>query len=360
MKIAIDVSPVEDRGLMQHRVRGVGFYIDNLKKALVKYFPENQYYFFVRGQNLPKTIDLLHYPYFDPFFRTLPFFKKYKTVITVHDLTPLIFPKEFPAGIRGKAVWQVQRLALQKADAIITDSNSSKKDIIKYARVPAEKVWVVYLAAGEEFRKLEAGDWELEIKKRYALPDRFALYVGDATWNKNLPRLIQAIEQVGIPLVMVGRALVETNFDKTNPWNRDLVKVQEIASENKKIIRLGFIPTEDLVKIYNLATVFVMPSIYEGFGLPVLEAMACGCPVVAGNTSSLPEICDKATIMVDPYKTDDIARGIKEVLDNKLVRAALQKKGLAQAKKFSWKKTAKETIDVYRKVVEFSLYEKAL
>jgi len=352
MKIAIDVSPVEDRGLIQHRVRGVGFYIDNLKKALVKYFPQNQYYFFVRGQNLPKTIDLVHYPYFEPFFLTLPIFLKYKTVVTVHDLIPLVFPKEFPAGIRGKIKWQIQKWLLKKADAVIADSKSSKRDICKYVDISVQKVNVVYLAAGEEFRRLRGGNWELLIRKRYGLPDRFMLYVGDATWNKNLPRLIQAMEQIEIPLVMVGRALVETDFDKTNPWNQDLVKIQEMANKNKKIIRLGFIPTEDLVKIYNLAEVFVMPSIYEGFGLPVLEAMACGCPVVTTKEGSLEEVAGKAAFYVDGYDVESIVQGLKKVFSDKSLQKDLSNKGLEKAAEFSWKKTAEETIKVYEKVLE--------
>lgn len=352
MQIAIDISPLKSGHFLQHRVRGTGFYIDNLKRALLKYYPDNQYTFFTRGEDLPKNIDLIHYPYFEPFFLTLPFKKIAPTVVTVHDLIPLVFPKHFPRGIRGKIKWQIQKWALGRADTIITDSENSKRDIAKYPCILGEKIRVVYLAPGEEFRKMENGKGKMELRKKYRLPPKFFLYVGDATWNKNLPRLIEAVKRLNVPLVMVGKALVERNFDRGNPWNQDLVSVQKLCEGDKQIIRLGFVPQDDLVMIYNLATVFVIPSIYEGFGLPVLEAMACGTPVVCSNTSSLPEVAGEAAIFVDPYSVESIARGISQVYDidiNQYIK--LGEKSLAQAKKFSWKKTAQETVAVYKKVL---------
>jgi len=113
MKIAIDVSPLQTG----HKVRGVGFYLEHLKDALVKYFPDNEYVFFERGENLPRDIDLVHFPYFEPFFLALPLYKKFKTVVTVHDLTPIVFPNAFPRGIKGEIKWQMQRYALRRADA---------------------------------------------------------------------------------------------------------------------------------------------------------------------------------------------------------------------------------------------------
>src|SRR6266576_1073935 len=114
MRIAIDVSPLKSG----HKVRGVGFYLTYLKKALLEFYPDNEYFFFEKGQEINKSVDVVHYPCFDPFFHTLPFFKKYKTVVTVHDLTPLVFPQHFPAGIKGTLQWQLQRLNLQKVDGI--------------------------------------------------------------------------------------------------------------------------------------------------------------------------------------------------------------------------------------------------
>lgn len=352
MKIAIDISPLKTGHFLQHRVRGTGFYLNNLKKSLLKYYPDNKYIFFTRGEKLPENVDLVHFPYFEPFFLTLPIYKKYKTVVTVHDLTPIVFSKHFPRGIKGELKWQMQRYALKRVNLIITDSNSSKEDINRCTSIPASKIHVVYLAAGEEFKEIHNSESKIQnLRKKYNLPERFVLYVGDATWNKNLPRLMRAVKSLKLPLVMVGKALVSKDYDRSNPWNNDLVKGQQEAETNPLVARIGFIPTDDLVAIYNLATVFVMPSLYEGFGLPVLEAMSCGCPVITSREGSLEEIAKDAAYYVDAYSTDSIAEGIKEVFSNTKLQKELSDKGLAQSKKFSWKKTAEETIKVYKKVL---------
>lgn len=348
MKIAIDVSPLQTG----HKVRGVGFYLEHLKNALVKYFPESNYVFFNRGEKIPNDVDLVHFPYFEPFFLALPLYKRFKTVVTVHDLTPIVFPQAFPRGIKGELKWQMQRLALKKADAIITDSENSKKDIIKFVNVNPSKVNVVALAAGEQFEVLKSGKWEEEVRKKYGLPEKFVLYVGDVTWNKNLPRLMNACSQLQIPLVMIGKSLAEENYDRNNPWNADLNRVNELARDNKNIIRLGFVSMDELVQIYNLATVFAMPSLYEGFGLPILEAMACGCPVVCSKEGSLPEVAKDATFFVDAYNVDDIAKGIEKVFNDRKLQEELVKKGSENIKKFSWKKTAEETLEVYKGLIK--------
>ncbi|RJQ37754.1 glycosyltransferase family 1 protein [Candidatus Microgenomates bacterium] len=356
MNIAIDISPLKKGHFLLHRVRGTGFYIENLKNSLLKYYPDNKYLYFTQGEKLPEKVELTHCPYFEPFFITLSLIKKTKTIVTVHDLTPFVFPKNFPAGFKGNLKWQIQKFSLKRADGIITDSECSKKDIIKYAGISSLKISVVYLAAGEEYRKVESSSasWRIKaqnLRKKYNLPEKFLLYVGDATWNKNLPRLIEAVNRINLPLVMVGKALSEKNFDKTNPWNQDLIKIQESIKNNSKIIALGFIPTEDLVNIYNLAEVFVMPSLYEGFGLPILEAMSCGCPVITSKEGSLPEIAGDAAVYVDPYDVTNIAAGIKKVFSDKTLKKKLSEIGLEQARKFSWEKTALETLKVYKKAV---------
>lgn len=351
MKIAIDMSPLKSGNFLQHRVRGTGFYLENLKSSLLKYYPENKYIFFTRGEKLPKDIDVVHYPYFEPFFLTLPLFKKNKTVITVHDLTTLVFPKEFPAGIKGKIKWLIQKRSLKNSDAVIADSICSKNDIIKYTGINSFKISVVHLAASEGFKKLEKSSIPPSIRKKYNLPEKFVLYVGDATWNKNLPRLIRAIQKINVPLVMVGKALLSQAFNRTNPWNKDLVEAEKLVSLDKKIIRLGFIPKEDLVFLYNVATVFAMPSLYEGFGLPVLEAMSCGCPVVTTKEGSLSEVVGDAASFVDAYNIDSIANRIKKVFLDEAIQKNLIERGLLQAKKFNWKKTAKDTINVYKSLI---------
>ena len=246
----------------------------------------------------------------------------------------------------------MQKYALRKANAIITDSNSSKRDILKYIGVSGDNVKVVYLAAGENFRRLKSNQSETElIQKKYNLPEKFVLYVGDVTWNKNLPRLIDAVKQINIPLVMVGKSLVSEDFDKNNPWNADLLKMQEKSNKDDNIIRLGFIDEMELVQVYNLATVFIMPSLYEGFGLPILEAMACGCPVITTKEGSLEEVAGDAAFYVDGYDVESISSGIKKVFSDEALQKELSIKGLIIAEKFSWKNTALETAKVYKEVL---------
>lgn len=356
MKIAIDVSPIKDVSKLAHRVRGTGFYISNLKKALLEFYPNNKYVLFSNAAELPSNADITHYPYFEPFFISLPLIKKTKTVVTVHDLTPLVFPKYFKVGLKGVLKWQAQKLALKNTNAVITDSISSKKDIVKHAGIEESKINVIYLAAGEEFKGIQnssvrqAQDRIRSLRKKYNLPDKFALYVGDVTWNKNLPRLIEAVKKTKVPLVMVGSALVKENVDLSNPWNADFAKVIKLVEGDSLINRLGFISNEELVSLYSMATVFTMPSLYEGFGLPVLEAMSCGCPVITSKEGSIPEIAGKACRYVDAYDIDNIAEGINEVFNNENLRQELSKKGLVQSKKFTWEKTASETMDAYRRV----------
>jgi glycosyltransferase involved in cell wall biosynthesis len=344
MKVAIDISPLSSG----HKVRGVGFYLTHLKNALEKYIPQNTYFYF-SGKKVPSA-DVVHYPYFDPFFLTLPFFKRQETVVTVHDLTPLVLSELFPIGIKGKIKWYFQKRALGKVDAIITDSKSSKKDISKIVGYPEDKIYVAYLAAAESCKQIQNNQSLAQIKKKYNLPDTFALYVGDVTANKNLPRLVKAALRANVSLVMVGKSLVDENVPN-NPWTKDLIAVQELAKNNPQIIRLGFVSDEDLVALYNIATVFIMPSLYEGFGLPVVEAMASGCPVITSLKGSLQEVAGEAAYIVDPNSIGSIAEGMQKIIGDRQLQKKLSGKGLEQAKKFSWEKTAEETNSVYQKVM---------
>lgn len=350
MKIAIDISPLTTG----HKYRGTGFYTLHLKNALETYFSDkNQFVFFTDKKEIPKDSDIVHYPYFDPFSLSVPLFPKKKTIVTVLDLTPILFPKSFPAGLKGNLKWNIQKFALQHIAGILTDSNSAKKDIKRITHISPEKIGMAYLAAGEDFHRIKNIAVRMkQLKEKYHLPEKFVLYVGDVTPNKNLPRLVEAAIQTHIPLVMVGKALVSESYDKTHPWNKDLAEVQSLAKTNNNIIRLGFVTDEDLVALYNLATVFIMPSIYEGFGLPVLEAMACGCPVVTSKEGSLSEVAGDAAYFVDAYDNLSIAKGLAKVFSDIHLQKTLSTKGFIQAKKFSWKKTAEETIALYEKILD--------
>ncbi len=341
MKVAIDVSPLTSG----HKVRGVGFYLKHLLDALKTYYPEHEYVEFT--DHVPANVGIVHYPYFDPFSFTLSFFGRKKTVVTIHDLTPFVMPTSFPIGIKGKLQWFLQQLAIKKVNSIITDSKASKKDIEKILTIPSSRIHVVYLAAGKQFRVIHDKKMLFSALQKYHLPTRFALYVGDGTPNKNVLRLVQAALRTHIPLVIAGK--VFTDATSVHPWAKDIREVQNLARANpEKIVLLGFVPDEELVALYNRASVFVMPSLSEGFGLPILEAMACGCPVVASSKGSLPEVAGNAAFLIDPYSTEEIAKAIEKVVGDSKLAKTLTVKGLEQAKKFSWKKTADATIEVYK------------
>jgi glycosyltransferase involved in cell wall biosynthesis len=184
------------------------------------------------------------------------------------------------------------------------------------------------------------------VRRKYSLPESFVLYVGDINYNKNILGLIKAFSGLegNASLVLVGKAF----WEKDLPETQAIIQLIKSLKLEKKVLRLGFLPAQDLVAIYNLASVYCQPSFYEGFGLPVLEAMACGCPVVAAKNSSLSEICGQAAILVDPENINDMIKGLKKAF---LEKKSLKEKGLTQAKKFSWEKTARQTYEVYQKVV---------
>lgn len=352
MKIAFDISPLHTGHFRQHQVRGSGFYVQHLQKALEVYEKDQNFAFFINENSLPRDIDLIHYPYFEPFFLTLPRKKITKTVVTIHDVTPLVFPKAFPSGIKGRIRWLMQKNALQNIDQIITDSEASKKDIARLTGMKKEKISVIYLAASEDFRKITLAIKEKEeLIKKYSLPELFILYVGDATWNKNLPRIVQAAEIAKTPLIMVGKALVQ-HIDTSNPWNKDLIFVQNRTRNNPFARRIGYIPTDDLVQLYTLASALVFPSLYEGFGLPILEAMATGCPVITSKEGSLPEVAGDAAYFCDAYSIDNIADAIKAVTSSRSIQNQLREKGFTHAKNFSWKNVADETVAVYKKTLK--------
>lgn len=352
MKVGIDITPLEDK---QHSVRGSGFYIRYLKSSLQKHSRGNQYIFYTRKKGIPSIADIVHIPYFEPFFLTLPIKDAKRTIVTVHDLIPLVFPSHFPSGITGSLKWKIQRFLLASKSAVITDSKCSKKDIVRLTGISDKKIYVVPLAADEQFRMLDLSEKNMKVKisnlkGKYNLPEKFALYVGDVTWNKNVPRIVQSCQRENIPLVMIGKALTDREYDRNNPWNKDRMLVEELIKSNGRVVRLGFVPAEDLILIYNLAVVFVMPSLYEGFGLPILEAMQCGCPVVTSKEGSLPEVAGDVAYYVDPNDIDSITEGIKNYFSDQGLREQASKKSLAHAAKFNWRETATQTIEVYEKV----------
>ena len=346
MKVAIDVSPLSSG----HKVRGVGFYLQNLKEALLKYHSQHSYVFFDDFKDIPPDVDLVHFPYFEPFKLSLPLKNKYKTVVTVHDLIPIVFKKHFPSGVKGSLRWQIQKRSLSSVDAIITDSNSSKSDIRKTLEIDPNKIFVTYLAASSDFYRLSDPRKAEAIFEKYAVPKKFILYVGDVTWNKNLVRIVEAVKKTKFNLVLVGKAVANKDYDRKNPWNKDLVGVSELIEGDERFFAVGFVSNEDLNFLYNKASFLLIPSIYEGFGLPVLEAMQSGCPVVTSQEGSLKEVAGDAAFFVDPFSVDSISRAVSKLMEDMKLKEELVKKGLKRAKEFSWEKTAGETIRIYERV----------
>ena len=330
MKIVINTASLSSAS----QNRGIGFYTSRLITEL-QTNPSLQLIKFEK--KIPPGVDLVHYPGFNPFQFSFPLINTLPFLVTIHDLIPLKFPAHFPPGIKGKLRWLIQRGLLLSAVGIITDSKSSQKDILALTEISPEKIHVIYLAADKIFQL------QKPINK-FSLPNKFVLYVGDVNYNKNLPFLIEVCLNNNYPLVLVGKQLVEKNYDPHHLENQDLIKVQSLIKANpNKIIPLGFLPTQDLVMLYNLTTVYVQPSLAEGFGLPVLEAMACGCPVLIGPADSLSEIAG-------PAAGEFNQTNLKLYWQSANLRLKMSKQGLIQAAKFSWAQTAKETIKVYESI----------
>lgn len=339
LKVAVDKTPLETA----HAVRGVGSYTRNLVGALKGRKD-------VRLVGLRQNPDLVHYPYFDLFFDTLRI-PAIPAVVTVYDVIPLVYPKHYPPGVKGRIRFLKQKMELRKTAAVITISKTSKKDIVRFLDIPQEKIYPIHLAPGVQFKKMKEGKWQKEIRRKYGLPEQFVLYVGDVNYNKNVEGLLKAFSSVAKQQFSTGLVLVGKAFKDEIPETKRLVQLIKQLNLKDKVLMPGFVPDEDLVAIYNLATVYCQPSFYEGFGLPVLEAMAAGTPVVAAKTQALVEIAEGAALFVDPKDEKDIARGLEEVLTRSKLRNALAKKGLAQAKQFSWKEVSDETVKVYKKLV---------
>lgn len=333
-----------------HSVRGIGVHSKELIDSLLKLKIKDMIFESVdfSKANL-STFDVVHYPYFHPFFVTLPFRPPTKTVVTIHDLLPLIYPKNYPPGIRGKLRFQIQKVLVKQIDSVITISETSKKDIVRFLGVNEKRVNVIYLAPKSIYRKLKHGLWENKIQKKYELPDKFVLYVGDVNYNKNLKMLADVCTKLKLSLVVVGKQAASEDFDKSHIENLPLVSFLEAHKNNPLVKRVGFVPDEDLVKIYNLATVYCQPSFYEGFGLPVVEAMACGTPVVSSKTQALVEVGGDSAIYFDPKDERSLASTIKTVINDSSILREYSRRGLENVKRFSWKKTVDQTVDLYRK-----------
>lgn len=274
-----------------------------------------------------------------------------KQVATICDTIPYIYPQVSTALDRLIYRYWLPR-AVRNLDMVITISQQSKNDLEQYLKIPRSKTVVIPLAAGSKFRVM--GEAEIAPALERAGVERpYLLYVGSVEPRKNLLRLLDAFQELlqwsqRWRLVIVGAR----NYWKSSPVAQ---KVEQLGLQGQ-VIFTGYIPDEDLPALYNGADLFCFPSLYEGFGLPVLEAMACGVPVVTSNCSSLPEVAGDAAILVDPYNVAEITSAMRRVLEDTELAQWLRDKGQERARQFSWAKTAQETIAVYEKVLGGQLF----
>src|SRR5258708_4505302 len=303
LKVLVDTSALRNA----NAIRGVGLYTKLLRDELRK-IPDVE---LVTSD--AADVDVIHYPYFDFFFPTLPIFRKKPTVVTVHDVIPLLFPKFYRAGRKGRLQFYRQRFGLQRANAVLTDSESSKKDIVKYLKIHPDKVFVVYLAGNPEISKSSADEVQ-KVQKKYDLPPKYVLYVGDINYNKNLPELIKSVKflPADVHLVCVGKNFFPHNIPEWK-WIETQIAVSDVAKQVHFVTDLAGNATKELSALYTGAAAYIQPSLYEGFGLPLLEAMQCETSVVSARNSSLVEVGGDHVqyVETDP---ESIAPALKEFL----------------------------------------------
>jgi glycosyltransferase involved in cell wall biosynthesis len=267
-------------------------------------------------------------------------------LVTLHDAFPLSFPGHSTAFERLLYRFWLP-LILPHFDGVITDSQNSKRDICRLLHMSDKKVIVIPAASTRHFRPLTEAEIS-PVLGRYGLIRPYILYVGSIEPRKNLLRLLDAYVLLRESLSQYHLVIVGArNYWKSSP----VARAVEHQGLQAQVTFTGYIPDEHLPALYNGAALFCFPSLYEGFGLPVLEAMACGVPVVTSNTSSLPEVAGDAAFLVDPYNVDEIAAAMRRVLQDGELAHDLHHRGLARAAQFSWEKTARETIAVYEKVL---------
>jgi glycosyltransferase involved in cell wall biosynthesis len=282
-------------------------------------------------------LDLLHSPHY-----TRPYFLSCASVVTLHDMTFFLFPHLhtiarrffFPIAIR---------LSVQRADRLIAVSESTRRDAMRILNIPPAKIFTTLLGVSPDFRKVSDPNILEAVRQRYHLPEEFILSVGTIEPRKNLLFMLNAYsslsrKQACPPLVIVG----------PTGWQFGPI-FQRINQDGLrgKVQLTGYISDLDLPIVYNLAKVLIYPSQYEGFGLPPLEAMACGTPVITTNVSAMPEYIDDAGILISPQDEDALIDALNEILSRPDLQQRLSCQGLARASKFTWKQTAQETLKVY-------------
>lgn len=371
MNIAIDT-----RGINLYAGTGIGTYTTNLVKELLNIDDKNSYTLYWYGRNyesfirtnskinivskgyhnffencyfpeniLKNNIDIYHVPQNGiGLSENIPCIK----VSTVHDLIPYIMPETVGRSYLLKFLKNMPFI-IENSDAIITVSEYSKKDILKYFPINSDKVYVAPLAANYNYKPLNKENCKKFISRKYDIKKPFILYLGGFSNRKNVKTLIHAFSKANKKLTLKHNlVIIGSCRDELNNL-KDLCHHLGISSD---VIFTGYISEKLLPVFYNACEIFVYPSLYEGFGLPVLEAMRCKVPVIASNISSIPEIAGDAAILIDPFNTNELKNSIINILEDSNLKENLSIKGLTQAKKFSWRNTANLTLNAYKEIYE--------
>jgi glycosyltransferase involved in cell wall biosynthesis len=367
MRVAIDARKLHDFG--------IGTYIRNLLRHLARLDHDSEFVLLVSEQDMGIATHLganfrtvlerspnysfqeqLHIPWalrreqpdvFHAPHYVLPIGVRCRSVVTIHDCIHLMFPQYLPNRMAyayaRTSLWNAAR----KAARILTVSEASKHDILRFFGVDPAKIEVVHNAIDERFwNRPDAGDVS-RVRERYQLTSRFVLYVGNIKPHKNIERLIDAFDLVrrrgldDVKLLIIGDEISKL------PALRRAVHSHKL---HKEVRFLGYVRDDTLAILYRLASAFAFPSLYEGFGLPALEAMASGTPVVTSNVSSLPEVAGGAAVLVDPYDVGAIADGLVSVLSDGTLADDLRRRGLVRARDFSWERSVARTHEIYRQV----------
>lgn len=369
MRIGID-----GRDLFRDEVTGIGRFVLNFLNGIKVEGKDHEYILFLNERNyfdievptikkvviredstltwdqilLPSAlkkekIDLLFSPYFKA-----PLLAPCKVIISILDVIPFAIDP-YKSSIKTRLNRIAIKMFSHKAKKIITISDYSKKEITYYFKIPDEKIEVIYPGVGADFMPVQDPERRFQVKRGYRISGEYILYVGNLKPHKNLIRLLHAYSLLpehirkDFQLVIAGKK--DENYGLLSK------KAIEIGIK-EKVIFTDFIPDKDLPILYSGASIFIFPSLYEGFGYPVLEAMACGTPVVCSSTTSLPEVVGDSGILVNPEKPENFAAAIKSLISDKSLSEKLRLKGLQHAKKFSLENTAKKLLDAIESVVK--------
>jgi glycosyltransferase involved in cell wall biosynthesis len=298
------------------------------------------------GMDLPLRLredrpDLLHVQYTGPLFSKVPL------VVSVHDVSFLECSQYF-TRFRATQLKMTVRRTVERAAAVLTPSEFSRASILRHYRLDEAKVVVVHNAVASEFRPIDRQTAQALVERKFGIPGPFVLTVGDLQPRKNHLGLLKAFEEVVRAHPHLTHRLVFVG--KETWYSKDLHRAVEQSGVAGRVHFTGFVEDADLVQFYGACELFVFPSFYEGFGLPILEAMACARAVASSNTTAMPEVADAAGILFDPGSTEQMARAIRDVLLDSELRTRLERLGSHRASLFSWERAAERTLDVYARV----------